>query len=139
MSPGRLALGAAGVLAGLYGLLRLWRTGLDNVLAAGQWLVGGVVVHDALLAPLVVVAGVLAVRLVPAAARAWVAAAAVVVGTLTVTAVPVLGRFGARPDNPTLLPREYVRNWLLLVAAVLVGTALVALVERARRGRGDRA
>ena len=130
---GRLALGALGVLAGLYGLVRLLQTGTANVVAAAQWVVGGVVVHDGILAPLVIVVVALSLRVVPAAARAWTAAAAVVVGALTATAIPVLGRFGAKGDNPTLLPREYVRNWLLIVALVVVVTAVLALVPR-RRG-----
>ncbi|MBR7741896.1 hypothetical protein KC207_01140 [Phycicoccus sp. BSK3Z-2] len=131
----RLALGALGVLAGLYGAVRLLQTGTDNVTAALWWVAGGVVVHDGLLAPVVVVLTVLALRVLPAAARPWTAAAAVVVGTVTVTAIPVLGRFGARPDNPTLLPRDYVRNWLIVVALVVVGTALLALVRTARERR----
>ena len=45
--------------------------------------------------------------------------ALVVLATVTVTAIPVLGRFGARPDNLTILPRNYVLGWLVLAALVL--------------------
>ena len=53
-------------------------------------------------------------------------------GTLTLLAVPVLGRFGARPDNLTLLDRNYPAGWV--VVAAIVCTAVVAtLVFGARR------
>ena len=134
----RLVLGALGVLAGLYGAVRMLQTGTDNVVAAVWWLAGGVAVHDAVLAPLVIVLVALGLRVLPVVARPWTAAAAVVVGTLTVTAVPVLGRFGARPDNPTLLPRDYVRNWLVIVALVVAVAAVLAVVHAARGRRVSR-
>ena len=47
----------------------------------------------------------------------------VVLGSVTLLAMPVLGRFGARPDNPTLLDRDYSvglagagRRWSLVAA-----------------------
>ena len=36
----------------------------------------------------------------------------VVLGSLTLLAIPVLGRFGERPDNATLLDRNYTVGWL---------------------------
>ena len=60
-------------------------------------------------------------------ARRW-SSALVVLGTVTLLAVPVLGRFGARPDNPTLLDRDYTAGWL-----VLAGLTLVAVVVAAAR------
>lgn len=122
----RLALGGVGVLIGLYGVLRLLELGRDNLVATVVWLAGGVVLHDAVLAPLVVVACALAV--VVLRSRPWRAAAAgglVVLGTVTLTAVPVLGRFGAKTDNPTLLDRPYVAGWLLVAGLVVLGTLLV--------------
>ena len=47
----------------------------------------------------------------PGRLRAPAAAAFVVLGSVTLLAIPVLGRFGARPDNPTLLDRHYVAGW----------------------------
>ena len=121
----RLALGGVGVLIGLYGVFRLLELGWDNLVATVVWLAGGVVLHDAVLAPLVVVVCALAVLALRS--RAWRAAAAgglVVLGTVTLTAVPVLGRFGAKADNPTLLDRPYVVGWFLLVVLVVLGTVL---------------
>jgi hypothetical protein len=105
-----------------------------DVLAALVWLAGGVLLHDLVLAPLVVVLGVLAAAALPWWARSPAAAATVVLGSVTLMAVPVLGRFGARPDNPTLLDRPYLAGWLLF-AGLLLGCACGwALVLR--RGGG---
>ncbi len=61
---GRMALGALGVLAGLYGAWLVLSRGHDLVNLV-EWLVVGVVAHDALLAAVTLVAGALLVRLVP--------------------------------------------------------------------------
>lgn len=136
---GRLLLGAVGVAMGAFGLLRFLQLDLPDVVDAVLWLAGGVVLHDVVVAPLTIVLTVLLRRLVPAAARTRVTVALVVLATVTVTAVPVLGRWGARPDNPTLLDRDYVGGWLVLAAAVALVALLAgparALVRR-RRGPG---
>ena len=134
---GRLVLGALGILLATYGgWLLLSRQDADGNLDALLWLVGGVVVHDALLAPVVIGLGVLLSRVVPAGARAAAAAGLVVLGTLTLLAVPFLGGFGRdnAPDNATLLDRDYTTGYLVLVFAVLVLVVLpVWLVTRRRR------
>jgi hypothetical protein len=129
----RLLVGGAGLAAAAYGLWELGRTGPANVVATLPWLVGVVVVHDAVLAPLVVLAGVVAAPRLPAWSRAAAAGALVLLGPVTLAAVPALGRFGARPDNPTLLDRPYAAGWALIAALVLVGSGTVAVAAR-RRG-----
>ena len=122
---GRLALGGLGVLLAAYGVLRLLELGWDNLVATVVWMAGGVLLHDAVLVPLTLVVGalvLLALRSHPW--RAATAAGMLVLATVTVTAVPVLGRFGAKADNPTLLDRPYVAGWLVLVALVVLGTLL---------------
>ncbi|QIK66117.1 hypothetical protein G7072_06970 [Nocardioides sp. HDW12B] len=135
---GRLALGALGVLLGAYGAFRLLELGGDNLVATAVWMTGGVLVHDAVLAPLTVMVGALV--LVTLRSRPWRAAAAaglLVLGTVTVTAVPVLGRFGAKPDNATLLDRPYLAGWLALVVLVVLGTVLVGWLGGRREGRRE--
>lgn len=129
----RLALGAAGVAAAGYGVVRLLGTGRDNVLAAAPWLLGVVVAHDAVLAPAVLAAVAAGVALLPSRARAPAAGVLVVLGSSTLLAVPVLGRFGARADNPTLLDRDYVGGWAVLAGIVVLGGVAAAVL--ARRGR----
>lgn len=133
--PGRVVLGALGVAVTAYGgWLLVSRQSGDQLRSAATWLVGGVLVHDLLLSAVVIVAGVVVSRLVPEPARAPVAVGGVVLGSLTLIAVPVLGRFGARPDNPTLLDRDYTTGWLV-VAALVGGAVVLASACRARRRR----
>lgn len=61
-------------------------------------------------------------------ARGTVRGGLVVAGCLTMIALPPLLRPGA-PTNPSALPLDYLRNWLLLLAAVAVVTGLVPAVR----------
>lgn len=132
MSALRLVLGALGVAAGVYGAWSLRGVEWADWPSLLAYLAGGVVLHDVVLAPVVVGIGVLAARLAPSSWRAPMVVGLVVWGGLTLMAVPVLGRFGALSDNPTLLDRPYLASWA-------AGTAIVALavaaagVARARR------
>lgn len=140
MSRGRVALLVLGLVAGVYGLVRLLELGWANTRATGVWLVGGVLLHDAVFAPLVLVLSVLAVRRVPRARLApWVVALVVLV-PVTLVGVPELGRFGADPRNATLLDRHYWWGWwvlvTLVVAAVVAGTAVARRGTRVPNVRG---
>jgi len=117
-------------LAGLaWGGKQLLGLGFDNLTITGVWLAAGVLAHDAVLAPLVLVMALIAVRVVPVWLRGPLAAGLVVLGSVTLLAVPVLGRFGARADNPTLLDRDYVGGWLVLAAITLAGVAVASLIS----------
>ncbi|GCD88732.1 hypothetical protein [Nocardioides sp. LS1] len=134
----RRLLGALGALLGLYGAwLLLSRQDLGQLVAAGTWLAGGVVLHDFVLAPVVLVVVALGARLLPGPARAPAVVGLVVLGATTLLAVPVLGRFGARSDNATLLDRDYTTGWLVLAALVLAAVTVASLV-RWRTARGER-
>ena len=94
------------------------------------WLAGGVVLHDFVLVPLTLAVCWLGARVLPAGRRAPVAAGLVVLGTLTLLAVPVLGGWGANSDNATILGRDYADG--------LAGGRHTDFRRRARRAR-DRA
>lgn len=128
----RVAIGALGVLAGLYGGWLVLSRGHD-LLNLGLWLAAGVVLHDGVLALVVLAIGTVAVRLLPRPAKAPAVVGFVVLGSVTLLAVPVLGRFGARSDNPTLLDRDYTVGWLVLAGVVLVGVVTASLVGSRRR------
>ena len=135
----RVALGAGGAVAAAYGaFLLLSRQAFGDWVEVAAWLAVGVVLHDGVLAPLAIGAGLLVSRAVPVAAHAPLAVGAVVLATSTLLAVPVLGRFGARADNPTLLDRDYVVGWLILVALVTLGVVAGTLVRSRRVGGGGR-
>jgi hypothetical protein len=98
-----------------------------------------------LLAPVTIALVVIATRLLPPWLRGPAAVGLVVLGSLTLVAIPVLGRFGVRADNPTLLDRDYRAGWLIVAALVLVAVAAGAFWRRrhdlqaadARDGAGD--
>ena len=129
----RVLLAVLGLLVGLYGVVRLLGLGWSNLVATAPWVAGVVVAHDVLLAPLVVVIGVAAARRLPDWSRRGALAVLVVLGSVTLLAVPTLGRFGAKADNPTLLDRPYGAGWLAVAGIVLAVAALLAVVGR-RKG-----
>lgn len=128
MSGVRWLLGAAGAAVAAYGGWLLV-TREDELLGVAAWLVAGVLLHDAVLAVTAVALGALTLRLVPEPARAPTAVAFVVLAPITLVAVPVLGRFGASEDNPTLLDRDYTAGWLALVGLTVLAVLLVSLVR----------
>ena len=96
-----------GVVASIYGVwLLLTRQAGEQLWDAGEWPVARVVLHDFVLAPVVLLVGAVSGRAGPPRVRAGAAACFIVLGPVTLLAVPMLGRFGAHPDNPTLLDRS---------------------------------
>ena len=122
----RTATAVAGLAIAAYGCWRLLELGSRNLVATGTWLVGGVVIHDAVLAPLTIAAAGVAARMLSRRRLAPWVVATVVLAPVTILSIPVLGRFGARPSEPSLLNRHYWLGWWALVAlvgvAILVGT-----------------
>jgi hypothetical protein len=136
---GRVVLGTLGIAVAAYGAWLLFsRQDLAGNLDVALWAAGGVVVHDAVLAPLVIGICALGSRLLPGLARGPVAGGLLVLGTLTVLAVPFLGGWGREhaPDNATLLDRDYTGGYLVLAGLVGAGVGLGVLLgaRRARRG-----
>ena len=126
----RLLLGALGVAVATYGGWLLLQEDLSDLVDTAVWLAGGVVLHDFVLVPLTLLLGLALVRLLPANLRAPVAGGLVVLGTVTLMAVPVLGGWGANADNPTILDRNYPVGWLV-AAGVTMLVVVVTIVLRA--------
>ncbi|WP_433427503.1 hypothetical protein [Nonomuraea sp. CA-141351] len=109
------AAGAALIVLGLAGLA------MEGVLIGwALWFGGVLVVHDALLAPGVAVAGTVIGR--------WprpVRTALILAGTLVVATLPTVLALGRRADNPSILPLAYGVNLLIVLAVI----ALLAVVD----------
>ncbi|MGG2461501.1 hypothetical protein ACO0M4_17035 [Streptomyces sp. RGM 3693] len=123
----RYALGLLGATGMAVGVLLVTGTGWAGHVAA--WLAGAVVLHDGVLAPLVLGAGLPltgpAGRRGPV--RGAVRGALIAAGALTAVALPALFRPGA-PANSSVLPLDYPRGWLVSVLAVVASTgALVGV------------
>lgn len=134
----RLLLGAAGVLLGLFGVFRLLtQVSSSDLVALAEWLVGALVLHDAVLSPLIVGVGWVLARTVRPRARRWIQAALVAGGIVTVIALPLIHRQGTQPDSKAILRRDYGTN-LLVLLAVVAGVALVGYLIDTMRGRSGR-
>ncbi len=130
MSVARLLTGLIGLsLMGVGVSLLLDVRDLPGVLV---WLGGAVVLHDVLIAPLVLFIGWVLVR---GGVRGPVRGSLLVAGALTAVALPVLLRPG-KPANSSVLPLDYPRDWLLAMVAVATVTALLSAawgIHRSRR------
>lgn len=133
-----LALVGVGVLAarGLPG---------GPLLGALLWLLAAVVLHDAVVAPVLVVAGAVLGRLCARSARAvGVATAALSVAAVTtLVAVPGLVVRAEGPRNPSVHPTDYATVlavvWGAAVAVVLLAGAVARVTRRGSAGgRGAR-
>lgn len=132
----RPALGVGGVAMIVVGLYYLLPLGLVNLFHTVVWLGGGVVAHDLVFALIVVAVGFFGARLLPRWAAAPMAAGGIVLVTVTLTAIPVLGRFGAKPDDPTLLDQPYLAAWWTFAGVVVVCTAIACALNRSRTRGG---
>jgi hypothetical protein len=128
-------LGALGVAGVLWGAWLLSDDEVDKLRSTALWLVGVVVLHDAVLAPIVVVIGVVAARTLRR--RAVAAVAFLIWGTLTLAVANVLSGVGGKPDMDSLLNRPYMSAWLALSGVILAG-ALAVTARTGGRNRADR-
>ncbi|MET8359508.1 hypothetical protein [Micromonospora sp. NPDC005171] len=108
------------------------------------WLIGGPVLHDLLVAPLVGLVGLALGRLVTnRARRAWITAGLLASATLLLIAVPLLWRPPSAPPNPGLPDRNYPLGlavalavvWAAIVIVLVVATAVDRRVTDRRRDR----
>ncbi|MFF6883738.1 hypothetical protein ACFY9F_11160 [Streptomyces sp. NPDC012421] len=92
------------------------------------WLAGALVLHDGVLAPVVLAVGLL---LVGRRYRGVLRAALVAAGSLVLVTLPLLVRPG-EPPNPSALPLPYGRNLTIVLVVVAVGAGVSILVRRRR-------
>jgi hypothetical protein len=136
-SVSRVLIGALGVAVAVRGVwMLLANQRFDQLFSAALWLGGGVLAHDAIIAPVALGLGWVLIRALPAWARGAAAAGGIVLGSLTLVAVPVLGAWGRRPDNASLLPRDYLLGWLAVFVVIIICSTAAALIVRARRQAG---
>jgi hypothetical protein len=134
MRTTRIALGALGVGGIVWGAWLLRDDGFDQLSSTALWLAGVVVLHDVVLAPAVVVLGVVAARGLPSQHRPVAAIAFLIWGTITLAVANVLSGVGGKPDMDSLLNRPYVSAWLVLTGTALaVAIASAAMMRRRHR------
>jgi hypothetical protein len=130
MTLARVVLIAIGLATGGYGALLLLT---DNpwpiIINIGVWAAAGVILHDFVFAPACVAIGLTGRRLLPRQFHSPVATAALCTVVLMLLAIPVYSRPGARPDNPTVLDRNYPAG-LWIAVSVVWAAAMVFLVAQ---------
>jgi hypothetical protein len=114
----RVILIVLGVLLGGYGAVLVWENPPVIILRILVWALVGVVVHDAVFAPVCVVLGFAGRRLVPGKWWPPVAVATFCSVVLVFLAIPVYGKPGLRPDNMTVLDRNYPLGLWISLAIV---------------------
>lgn len=104
-----------------------------DVVGFGRWFVGGLLVHDGLVAPLVAIVGMLCARRIGDRRTRDALMWGLWVTLLVVVAWwPSLTGAGLHADNPSILPRPYVRNAAVVAVVVAVVAGLRAGVRRRR-------
>ena len=121
------AIGWAVIGWGVFGILS---NSLDTRPAnLAKFVVGGALLHDLLIAPVVILAGVLVARAVPPRARGPVQAALVVSAIVALFAWPLVRAYGLAANNPTSLPHNYGVNLLIVLGVVWVIAAAAILLK----------
>lgn len=129
----RLLLGTAGVAMLGYGIVRIFTDAKDTKPASLlRWLLGALLVHDLLIAPMVLGIGWLLARFCPPRARRYLQAGLICGGLVSSVGVLLIWRQGKAAASLALLQQDYRRNLLIVLAIVAVGCLIGYLVERAR-------
>ncbi|QKG19256.1 hypothetical protein ACTIVE_0892 [Actinomadura verrucosospora] len=98
------------------------------------WFVGAAVLHDGVLVPAVLVAGVVT-GWIPVAYRRVVRGALLVAACVTAVAIPLVLGYGRRPDVPSQLPLPYGRNLAIVVGAIAAVAVVVLAAQMLTRRR----
>ncbi len=123
---------AAGWAVIAWGLRGIFQHSLDTRPAnLARFVVGGALLHDLVVAPLVILAGVLIARAVPGRSRAVVQGALAVSGIVALFSYPLVRAYGLAANNPTSLPHNYTAN-LLIVLGVVWAVAAGLIIARLR-------
>ena len=133
----RAILGIAGSALIGYGAVRiLQQNRLTHPVSLIEWSTGALLVHDVLLAPIVIGVGALVSRLAPRRARPFVQGGLVVAGLVTGYALILIWRQGkSASPGLALLQQNYVAHLAILLALIAVVTFGAYLVSRLRTKR----
>ena len=128
----RFALIVVGLMLGVYGAVLVWENPPVIILRIVVWALVGVVLHDLVFAPVCLALGFAGRRLIPG--RWWppIAVAAFCSVVLVFLAIPVYGKPGLRPDNMTVLDRNYRLGLWVSLGVVWACVPLYCLAARLR-------
>jgi hypothetical protein len=127
----RLTLATFGLAAIGYGLWSAIRSPDITASRYGGFLLLVLVLHDAVLSPVFLLAGVLVRRVIPPAVRAIAQTALIASAVVALIAAPLALGYGRIADNRSALPLNYPGGILLVLAAIWL-TTLIAVAVRVR-------
>ena len=131
----RLALGTVGVSVMAIAALGILRDrSFTDPPGLAVWLGGGVIAHDAILAPLSLVVGAIASRIVPHHIRHVVAYGLVTAAVVLVVGVPVLVAAHRSRANATIMNQNYTAGLAVAELVILAATAVAAFITLRRSG-----
>jgi hypothetical protein len=133
----RVILIGVGLAIGGYGAVLVWENPPVIIMRIVVWALVGVVLHDAVFAPLCVALGFASRPLIPRKWWAPIAVAAFCSVVLAFLAIPVYGKPGMRPDNMTVLDRNYPLGLAISLAIVWMCVLLYLLTTRLLPVRQD--
>jgi hypothetical protein len=128
----RLAFAIPGVALIGFGVFRLaTEIPFRNLAVLIVWLIGAVLIHDGVLAP-VVLAVARTLAKIPPRVRRYVQAALIASAVVAVIAVPLIYRRGSQPNSKALLQQNYAAHLGVLVSAI-AGVSLLGYALRVAR------
>ena len=127
------AIAGLGLLA--YGAVLTWEFATSRTVNAVQgaaWFIGGPLVHDALVAPVVGLVGLGLSRVLPRPWRAPVVTGLVLTGVLTMLGLPLLWRPFGGATNPGLHDRDYGTGLAVALGVVWLAVVVAGLAQQHR-------
>ena len=100
------------------------------------WVIGTLIVHDAVWATGVVLAGWVTARRLAPAVRVPVRVGLAISALLALLTWPQVRGYGERPATPSALPLDYTRNAAVALGVIWVAVAVAVLVTLRRRPTG---
>ena len=130
MRTWRIILCISGILTLSFGAVRVVTVvPFVDLLILALWLIGAVVIHDGVIAPLTVGVGALLTRVLPARVRRYVQGALVVGGLVTVIAIPLILRRDSQPASKAILQQNYGGNLTLLLGIIAAASLVLYAVN----------
>lgn len=136
----RLTLAGAGLAVLLVGAWKLLHAvQAPSYVWLAVWLLGAILLNDAVIAPVVTLLRALAHRALPPPGLGWLKSGFVVGGLLSLVVVPEIWARHLGTANPTVLPGSYGLRLLSVLAVVTTLTLALTLVTtvRARKAGPD--
>ncbi|WP_330251190.1 hypothetical protein OG874_34235 [Nocardia sp. NBC_00565] len=135
MTAARVFLLLTGLWLGWLGITALLDLSPTDLASIAIWFTGGILLHDALFAPLSAAVGRTTRHLLPPTWWAPTACAAICTTALLLISLPVLNRHNAIPTNPTVLDRNYPLALTLTLLLIWTAVPLAHTTRRISRGR----